>query len=139
MELRPKTPNSFGFKLKGTIDSSLLIYHEESLCDNRITTERGIKKGNRNRFPYKKWAATYFSTGVPEVERRESLLSLSRCRDVGEANKCSIIGDVRLLPGSAGDMACELVEQTSRCSLHYFNSAVFAASAVGRADAFGTE
>ena len=31
------------------------------------------KKGNRNRFPYKKLAATYFST-----------------------NKCSIIGDVRL-------------------------------------------
>jgi hypothetical protein len=41
-------------------------------------------------------AATYFSTEVPKVERRESLLSLPRCRDAGEANMCSIIGDVRL-------------------------------------------
>lgn len=58
------------------------------------------KKESLVRTPLEKMAATYFSTEVPEVESRESSLSLPRCRDVGEANKCSIIGDVGLLPGS---------------------------------------
>ena len=55
------------------------------------------KREPRLRFPYKKLAATYFST-----------------------NKCSIIGDVRLLPGSG-----TLLPTISSSTIHYslaFNS-----------------
>lgn len=46
--------------------------------ETRASLSRNNKKGNRVRFPLIRLVATYFSTGVPEVKRRENLFSFPR-------------------------------------------------------------